>query len=191
MRAAAWTELAERVGACTACPELAASRRSVVVGQAPAEARVLLVGEAPGAAEDAAGQPFVGRSGQLLDRLLAEVGLDRSTVAVLNILKCRPPGNRRPTPAEVARCTGWLTQQIALLVPAVICALGGTATAWALGRPARIGTARGRAHVVDGRLVVATYHPAAALRFGPAGAPLAALRADLALVAELAGGASR
>jgi len=181
-----WTELSARVRACTACPELVATRRSVVVGEAPPGAEVLLVGEAPGAAEDASGRPFVGRSGLLLEQLLTDVGLDRSSTAVLNILKCRPPGNRRPAPAEVDRCTGWLREQIALVDPAVTCLLGGTATAWALGRQARIGTARGRTHLLDGRLLVVSYHPSAALRFGPAGAPLAALRADLALVARLA-----
>ncbi|MDQ6648896.1 MAG: uracil-DNA glycosylase [Actinomycetota bacterium] len=181
----AWHELSDRISTCSSCPELAASRRTVVVGEAPAGARLLLVGEAPGAAEDASGRPFVGRSGQLLDRLLTDAGLDRRSVAVLNILKCRPPGNRRPAPAEIGRCTGWLAQQVALVAPAVMCVLGGTATAWALGRSARIGTARGRPHRVGGRLVVASYHPSAALRFGPAGAPLAALRTDLAMVARL------
>lgn len=177
---------------CTACPELAATRTTVVVGEVPAGARVLLLGEAPGAAEDLSGQPFVGRSGQLLDRLLAEAGLDRAAVAVLNVLKCRPPGNRRPQPVEVHRCRGWLDRQVALLAPEVVCSLGLTATAEALGPGPRLrlGDVRGRLHPFRGTgrpVVVPTYHPSAAIRFGPAGSPLAALRADLAVVAGLVG----
>lgn len=145
----------------------------------------MLIGEAPGATEDAAGEPFVGVAGQLLDRLLDEVGLPRPTVAIANVLKCRPPANRTPTRAEVANCRGWLTAQIRIVDPRVICALGGTAARWFFGAGAKIGQLRGRPHEVDGRRVVATYHPSAAIRFGPAGLPRAALREDLALVAAL------
>jgi uracil-DNA glycosylase len=178
---------------CVACAELAATRTHVVVGVAPREgAAVMLIGEAPGATEDATGVPFVGKAGLLLDQLLAEVGLPRPTVAVVNVLKCRPPGNRQPSKAEVVNCRGWLSAQIAVVDPQVICALGGTAARWFFGDRAKISELRGSAHDIDGRQVVSTYHPSAAIRFGPAGMPRAALREDLALVASLvAGGANR
>jgi uracil-DNA glycosylase family 4 len=183
-----WRELSELVTGCVACAELAASRQCVVVGEAPAGARLALVGEAPGAQEDAAGRPFVGRAGQLLDTVLAEVGLPRAEIAVLNALKCRPPGNRTPRPAELARCRPWLTRQLELVSPALVVPLGLTATTWFLGRKITLGAVRGRVHEVDGRRVVPTYHPSAAIRFGPGGAPMAALREDLAFVAATLAG---
>ena len=185
-KAATWQELSGRISACTACAELAATRTHVVVGVCPPGADVLLVGEAPGAQEDAEGIPFVGRAGRLLDELLAEAGLPRDRIAVANVLKCRPPGNRKPTREETQRCRPWLSRQIALIGPRVICLLGGTAAAWALGGPVKIGEVRGRPIEQDGRTLVVTYHPSAAIRFGPQGAPRAALREDLRLVAELA-----
>jgi len=184
-RALDWHDLAAAAKGCTACPELAATRRNVVVGSAPAGARLLVVGEAPGAQEDAGGQPFVGRSGQLLDRLLAEAGLPREQVAVLNTLKCRPPGNRVPTRTETAACRGWTERQVELLDPAVVLTLGLSATTWWLGRTT-LTAARGRVHRVAGRQVLATYHPSAALRHGPRGEPLRLLREDLALAVRLA-----
>jgi uracil-DNA glycosylase family 4 len=184
---AGWVSLAAQMQACVACTELAATRTHVVVGSAPpAGAAVLLVGEAPGATEDASGLPFVGRAGALLDELLGEVGLPRPTVAVVNVLRCRPPGNRQPSKGEVANCRDWLAAQIAIIDPRVICALGGTAARWFFGDRAKISELRGCAHDIDGRQVVSTYHPSAAIRFGPAGMPRAALREDLALVAKLA-----
>jgi uracil-DNA glycosylase family 4 len=180
-----WPALAQAARTCTACPQLAASRRSVVVGSAPPGARLLLLGEAPGAQEDDSGEPFVGRSGQLLDRLLTEVGLDRSAVALLNTLKCRPPGNRPPRPLESTRCRGWAERQLALLGPTVVVALGLSATRWFLG-PTALGPVRGRVHEVAGQRVVPTYHPSAAIRFGPRGEPLRLLREDLAQAARLA-----
>jgi uracil-DNA glycosylase len=186
---AGWDDLRASAAGCVACPELAATRSTVVVGDAPAAdrgpVRLALVGEAPGADEDRAGRPFVGRAGRLLDDLLAEVGLDRADVAVLNVLQCRPPGNRTPKPQEVARCRGWLVRKLELVGPEVVCALGRTAAVWFLGSAGSLATLRGRVHEVNGQRVVATYHPSAAIRFGPAGAPLAGLRADLALVAGL------
>ena len=169
---------------CTACPELAATRTHVVVGEVPAGARLLVMGEAPGASEDQTGRPFVGRSGQLLDELLAEVGLDRISVAVLNTAKCRPPANRPPTRAESAACRPWAERQLALARPAVVVALGLSATRWFLG-PTSLAAVRGRVH--DHRLapVLPTYHPSAALRWGPAGEPRRLLREDLALAAGL------
>ena len=172
---------------------------AALVGE-PAVGGLALVGEAPGAAEDAAGRPFVGKAGQLLDRTLAEVGLDRAQVAVLNVIKCRPPGNRAPKPDEVARCRPYLERQLAMLAPRLVVALGLTAVTWFLGKRITLAGARGigrdakvaggtRVHDVEvaGQplRVLATYHPSAAIRFGPNGAPMAALREDLAYAAKM------
>lgn len=192
--AQSWEALAAASRGCLACPELAASRTTVVPGELPPSATrvdVLLVGEAPGAHEDLAGVPFVGPAGQLLDGLLAEVGLPRSRVGVANVLKCRPPANRRPRRAEVARCRPWLLRQVELADPPVLVALGGTAAEWFCGPGARVGVLRGQVHGYGGRALVVTYHPSAAIRFGPRGAPLAALRDDLAAVARLVAERSR
>ena len=169
-RCGSWDALVAASSTCTACAELAATRTTVVVGEAPAGARLALVGEAPGADEDRLGRPFVGRAGRLLDELLAEAGLDRSGVAVLNVLQCRPPGNRAPKPAEVARCRGWLDRKLELVGPELVVALGLTAAGWFLGRGVRLGAVRGSVHEVGGRRVLPTYHPSAAIRYGPAGA---------------------
>jgi uracil-DNA glycosylase family 4 len=180
-----WAVLASIARSCVACPELAATRRHVVVGDVPSAGRprLVLVGEAPGATEDETGRPFVGKSGALLDLLLAEAGLDRAEAAVLNIVKCRPPGNRTPKAPEVARCSGWLRRQLQLLDARVVVALGLSSAKWFLGPRTVLGQVRGRPHEVDGRAVWATYHPSAAIRFGPNGAPRAGLLADLAAVA--------
>jgi DNA polymerase len=182
-----WGQLAATVSGCVACAELAATRTQVVPGAAPPGAEVLLVGEAPGAQEDAAGVPFVGRSGVLLDELLAEAGLARERVAIANVLKCRPPANRPPRRAEVEHCRPWLTRQLELLDPYVVVSLGSTAAAWFLGPSARIAALRAAPQPLrhSGRPLVVTYHPSAAIRFGPRGAPRAALREDLASVAGL------
>ena len=180
-------ELGSAARRCTACPELAATRTSVVPGVVPPGARLLLLGEAPGAQEDASGQPFVGRSGQLLDQLLGELGVDRAEVGVLNTLKCRPPGNRPPTRAESATCRGWTSRQLALARPQVVVALGLSAARWFLG-PVTLAAVRGRLHEVPGpdgpTPVLPTYHPSAALRFGPRGEPRRLLRDDLALAVQ-------
>ena len=181
---ASWDELAGLARGCTACPELAATRTHVVVGAAPPGARLLVLGEAPGAAEDESGLPFVGRSGQLLDALLAEVGGERARTAVLNTLKCRPPANRPPRPAESAHCRGWTERQLALVDPELVVTLGLSATRWFLG-PVALGDVRGRVHEVGGRRVLPTYHPSAALRSGPQGEPRRLLRDDLALAVRL------
>jgi uracil-DNA glycosylase len=180
-----WASLAAVNRPCVACPELAAARQHVVVGDLPASGRprLVLVGEAPGATEDETGRPFVGRSGALLDLLLAEAGLFRADAAVLNIVKCRPPGNRTPKAFEVARCSGWLRRQLELLDPPVVVALGLSAAKWFLGPRTVLAQVRGRPHEVEGRSVWATYHPSAAIRFGPNGAPRAGLLADLTAVA--------
>ncbi|MCZ2822443.1 uracil-DNA glycosylase [Modestobacter sp. VKM Ac-2977] len=180
-----WASLAEVARSCVACPELAATRQHVVVGDVPVTGRprLVVVGEAPGATEDETGRPFVGKSGALLDLLLGEAGLPRAEVAVLNIVKCRPPGNRTPKAPEVARCSGWLRRQLDLLGADVVVALGLSSAKWFLGPRTVLGQVRGRAHDVDGRAVWVTYHPSAAIRFGPNGAPRAALAADLRAVA--------
>ncbi len=180
-----WISLAAANRPCVACPELAAARQHVVVGDVPVTGRprFALVGEAPGATEDETGRPFVGRSGALLDQLLGEAGLDRAEAAVLNIVKCRPPANRTPKAPEVARCSGWLRRQLELLDPPVVVALGLSAAKWFLGPRTVLAQVRGRPHQVSGRAVWATYHPSAAIRFGPNGAPRAGLLADLTAVA--------
>jgi len=185
-----WKSLAEVARCCRACPELAATRQHVVVGDVPASGRprVALVGEAPGATEDETGRPFVGKSGALLDQLLAEAGLERAETAVLNVVKCRPPGNRTPKAAEVARCSGWLRRQLELLDPPAILALGLSAAKWFLGPKTVLARAREHApHSWNGRGLYVTYHPSAAIRFGPNGAPRAALAADLRQIAQLVG----
>jgi len=184
-----WRELAAQVSACQLCSELATVRRQVVVGEAPQGARLVLVGEAPGAQEDVAGRPFVGRAGQLLDQLLTDAGLVRDEIAVLNVVKCRPPGNRTPRRDEVNRCRPWLVGQLEIVAPELVVALGLTAVTWFLGRRTSLAGARGTVHQVpvgDRTVsVLATYHPSAAIRFGPSGAPMAALREDLAYAAKL------
>jgi uracil-DNA glycosylase len=184
--ASSLADLCAAVCRCVACPELAAGRTQVVPGSFPSGADVLLIGEAPGAQEDAMGVPFVGKAGQLLDQLLAQVGMPRERVAVANVLKCRPPGNRKPRRDEMERCRPWLVRQIELVDPVLLVTLGGTAAEWALGRGVTLAAARGAVHTYAGRPLLATYHPSAAIRFGPRGAPLAALRDDLAHAACLA-----
>jgi uracil-DNA glycosylase family 4 len=176
--------LSDEIRACTRCEELAATRRTVVVGSGPPDARLLVVGEAPGAQEDETGVPFVGRSGQLLDRLLAEAGLPREQVAVLNTVKCRPPGNRVPARLETASCRPWLAAQLAQQEPSLVVTLGLSAAGWFLGRTT-LAAVRGQVHDVEGRRVLPTYHPAAALRGGPKGEPMRLLREDLALAVGL------
>jgi DNA polymerase len=172
---------------CVACAELAGARTTVVVGDTPPGPRLVVVGEAPGANEDLVGRPFIGRGGQLLDELMAQAGLARADAAVLNVVKCRPPANRTPSRAEVARCTGWLDRQIELINPPLVLTLGRTALTWALGAKVTIDGVRGQVHDWRGSRLVASYHPSAALRFGPRGAPRLALEADLRYVAQVLG----
>jgi DNA polymerase len=190
---AVWADLAAQARACVACGELAAGRTSVVVGDAPGPwwsgqaewSGLAIVGEAPGADEDRTGRPFVGRAGQLLDRLLAEAGLTRDRVAVLNTLKCRPPGNRAPKAGELANCRPFLAGQLAAVRPQLVLALGSTAVGWFLGRGTALAASRGQVHTAAGHEVIVSYHPSAAIRFGPNGAPMAALREDIGFVAGL------
>ena len=158
------TALCEEIADCPNCA-LARTRTQTVPGTGPAPADVMCIGEAPGAREDATGEPFVGPAGRLLDELLASAGLSREQVYIANIVKCRPPGNRDPQPEEVAACRGYLERQIALVDPKVIVTLGRfSMAAWFPGES--IGRIHGRARRVEGRLVMPMYHPAAALHRG-------------------------
>jgi DNA polymerase len=144
----------------------------------------MIIGEAPGFHEDQQGLPFVGAAGQLLDKLLAEVGLDRTQVAIVNVLKCRPPGNRDPLPAEIEACKPYLQAQLAYMQPEVIITLGNFATRFILEEQIGITKARGRRYLRNGSVVVPTFHPAAALRGGKWGgvSTTDAMRQDLQIV---------
>src|SRR4051794_4685449 len=168
------------------CPQLAATRTTVVFGNGSADADLMFVGEAPGANEDRQGVPFVGQAGKLLDTLLGEIGLARGDVFVANVLKCRPPGNRDPHPAEIEACQTYLLRQVELIEPRVICTLGNFATKLLRGDPAGITRLHGRDEVrVIGPRAVRLYplfHPAAAL-YTPANVDV--LRADFARIPAL------
>jgi DNA polymerase len=159
-----WSDFAADVRACTACG-LCRSRRQAVPGVGDARAEWMFVGEAPGAEEDARGEPFVGQAGRLLDNMLAALGMERtSNVYIANVLKCRPPGNRAPEPGEVDACRPYLDRQIALIRPRLIVALGRSAATTLLGVDATIASLRGRLHRYQGVPLVVTYHPAYLLR---------------------------
>jgi len=148
---------------CTRCA-LRAGCRGVVFGQGDPHARLVLIGEGPGATEDEQGLPFVGKAGELLNKILEAAGLVRDQVYISNVVLCRPPGNRLPQPEEIARCRPYLERRLQLIAPAVIVALGATATAALLRPGARITKERGRWHRVGAYWVMPTYHPAALLR---------------------------
>jgi DNA polymerase len=159
-----WTGLRAAVGACQAC-ELCRTRTNTVFGVGDENADWMLVGEAPGAEEDARGEPFVGQAGRLLDNMLAAIGLARGTdVYIANVLKCRPPGNRNPEPDEVAKCSPHLLRQIALVKPRLIVAMGRFAAQTLLATDASIASLRGRRFEYQGVPLVVTYHPAYLLR---------------------------
>jgi uracil-DNA glycosylase len=178
-----WAELAATVRTCTRCG-LHKTRTQTVFGVGRHDARLFVIGEAPGADEDRQGEPFVGRAGQLLNEMLRAIGLPRSEVYIANILKCRPPGNRDPQPDESSSCTPYLTQQIALVQPRVLLAVGRIASQWLLQTDTPIGRLRGRVVSYGERNtpLVVTYHPAYLLR-----SPLDKAKAwtDLCLVREL------
>ena len=171
---------------CTRCPELARTRTQVVFGSGNADADLMFVGEAPGAREDEQGIPFVGAAGKLLGELLAEVGLTRADVFVANVLKCRPPGNRDPLPAEIENCSDYLMRQVELIQPRVICTLGNFATKLLRGEPTGISRLHGQPEIrVIGQRAVRLYplfHPAAALYTRSL---LETLRADFARLPTL------
>jgi DNA polymerase len=167
-----WHELSIEVAGCRAC-SLCETRKQTVLGVGNVHAEWMLIGEAPGAEEDARGEPFVGQAGRLLDNMLASIGLTREgetpkSVYIANVLKCRPPGNRNPQPEEVGKCEPFLLRQIELVNPAVIVVMGRFAAQSLLGTDASIASLRGRWHriTVAGRQipVVVTYHPAYLLR---------------------------
>src|SRR5918997_3304080 len=166
--------------ACTKCG-LAGGRTQVVWAAGNLDSELLFIGEAPGFHEDRQGLPFVGAAGQLLDKLLGEIGLDRTTAAIVNVIKCRPPGNRDPLPSEIEACTPWVEAQIAHMRPDVIVTLGNFATKFILESPVGITRARGRVYHRNGSAIVPTFHPAAALRGGRFGGmdPVDAIREDL------------
>ena len=166
-RREALKEVLARTRACVRCAELANTRKSVVFGAGNADAELMFIGEAPGASEDEQGLPFVGRAGKLLQTLLAEIGLEREDVFIANVLKCHPPHNRDPQPAEIENCQEYLYGQVELIQPAIICTLGNFATKLLRGDPAGITRVHGQPQVITlGRRAVRLYpiyHPAAAL----------------------------
>jgi uracil-DNA glycosylase len=175
-----------QASSCTYCPQLAATRTTVVFGSGNADADLMFVGEAPGAREDEQGVPFVGQAGRLLDTLLGEIGLSRPEVFVANTLKCRPPQNRDPLPQEIDACQGYLLRQVELIQPRVICTLGNFATKLLRSDQTGITRLHGRDEVltIGARAVrlYPLYHPAAAL-YTPS--MLDTLRADFARIPEL------
>ena len=176
-----WEELRQAVTECRACG-LCDSRNTTVFGVGDPQPDWLLVGEAPGEQEDLQGEPFVGQAGKLLDNMLRAIGLDRQRkVYIANVLKCRPPGNRNPDPAEVAQCEPFLRRQVELLKPRIILAMGRFAVQSLLGSAEPIGRLRGRVHHYQGVPLVVTYHPAYLLRNLP---EKAKAWADLCLALE-------
>jgi DNA polymerase len=176
------------VAAASVCRRCALheTRQRVVIGAGPLDARLLVVGEAPGRREDEGGEPFIGRSGQLLTRLIAEeLGLGREEYYITNVVKCRPPNNRPPSRLEREACRPWLEEQLRSQNPAVILCAGATAARAVLGSSSPVGTLHGQIFTVFGASALATYHPAAALRGGSNVERV--MRADLVLVKELLG----
>jgi DNA polymerase len=169
-KAAAFEDLRRRALACVRCPQLAAARKSVVFGVGNIDAELMFVGEAPGADEDAQGEPFVGRAGELLTKIILATGLKRSDVYIGNILKCRPDtpgqssGNRKPTAEEMQTCIPYLHEQIDLIQPKVLVALGATAVEGLLGKTIGITKLRGNWQTYRGIPLMPTYHPAYLLR---------------------------
>jgi uracil-DNA glycosylase len=169
-KAAAMADLRDRAMVCQKCPHLATSRRNVVFGVGDINSPLMFVGEAPGADEDAKGEPFVGKAGQLLTRMIAAMGFTRDTVYIANILKCRPDtpgqafGNRKPTADEMQTCLPYLLAQVDLIQPKVIVALGATAVEGLFGKTSRITRLRGQFLAFRNIPVMLTYHPAYLLR---------------------------
>jgi len=163
-RPAALEAVRSDIGDCTRCPLAYAGRHKIVFADGDPNARLMFVGEGPGADEDASGLPFVGKAGQLLNNMIGAMGLKREEVYIANIVKCRPPGNRTPEPVEANTCSQFLIRQIDIVRPQVIVALGATAATYLLGVKQSLGSLRGRWHSSRGAKVVVTYHPAFLLR---------------------------
>lgn len=155
--------LDEQICTCMKCP-LGRTRTNFVFGVGNPNADVVFIGEAPGADEDAQGEPFVGRAGQLLNKIIEAVEMKREDVYICNILKCRPPQNREPLPSEMELCTPYLNKQIALIKPKFIICLGRISAQWLLQTNETLGALRGRVHDYHGAHLIVTYHPAALLR---------------------------
>jgi DNA polymerase len=162
--AAALAAVREFIGLCTRCKLHGLGRRTVVFGSGNADADLMFVGEAPGADEDEQGLPFVGRAGQLLTKIIEAIGMRRDDVYIANVIKCRPPGNRNPEPDEVATCEPFLAQQIDIVKPRVIVALGTFAAHLLLRTDAPISRIRGVVHAYRGASLIPTFHPAYLLR---------------------------
>jgi uracil-DNA glycosylase len=162
-RPTALLQIVEDIGDCKRCP-LHKGRHSIVFGQGDPNARLMFVGEGPGADEDAQGLPFVGRAGQLLNNMISAMGLQREETYICNVVKCRPPGNRTPEPDEANTCSQFLFRQIDVVRPQVIVALGATAATYLLGGRQPLAGLRGRVHSFRGSSLIVTYHPAYLLR---------------------------
>ncbi len=162
-RAEALRLIQEEIGECTRCG-LHKGRNKLVFGDGDPKARLMFVGEGPGADEDAQGIPFVGRAGQLLNNMIAAMGLKREEVYIANVVKCRPPGNRTPEPEEANTCSPFLFRQIDVVHPQVLVALGATAATYLLGQRQPLAGLRGRVHAFRGCQLIVTYHPAYLLR---------------------------
>jgi uracil-DNA glycosylase family 4 len=163
-KAEALAAIKEDIGDCTRCPLAYAGRRTIVFGDGDANARLMFVGEGPGADEDTSGVPFVGKAGQLLNNMIQAMGLKREQVYIANIVKCRPPANRVPEPVEANTCDQFLLQQIDVVQPEVVVALGATAAMYLLGVKQSLSALRGRWHRCRGAKLAVTYHPAFLLR---------------------------
>jgi uracil-DNA glycosylase family 4 len=164
LRAAALEAVRAEIGDCTRCPLAYGGRHTIVFADGDPNARLMFVGEGPGADEDASGIPFVGKAGQLLNNMIAAMGLKREEVYIANIVKCRPPGNRTPEYVEATTCSQFLLRQIDIVQPEIIVALGATAATYLLGVKQSLASLRGEWHAARGAKVAVTYHPAFLLR---------------------------
>jgi DNA polymerase len=163
-KASALKTIQDEIGDCTRCPLAYAGRRRIVFADGDPNARLMFVGEGPGAEEDEQGLPFVGKSGQLLNNMIVAMGLTREQVYIANVVKCRPPANRAPEPIEAGTCTPFLARQMDVVQPEVVVALGATAAMYLLGVKQSLASLRGKWHTVRGAKAVVTYHPAFLLR---------------------------
>jgi uracil-DNA glycosylase family 4 len=163
-RGEALKEIQEEIGDCTRCPLAYAGRHKIVFGDGDPGARLMFVGEGPGADEDASGLPFVGKAGQLLNNMIGAMGLKREEVYIANVVKCRPPANRAPEPVEANTCDQFLLRQMDVVQPEVVVALGATAAMYLLGVKQSLVALRGKWHECRGAKLVVTYHPAFLLR---------------------------
>ena len=162
-RARFLTLIREDIGDCTRCA-LHKGRNKIVFGDGSPTARLMFIGEGPGADEDAQGIPFVGKAGQLLNNMIVAMGLKREEVYIANVVKCRPPGNRTPEPEEGNTCSPFLFRQIDVIRPQVLVALGATAATYLMGQRQPLAGLRGRVHAFRGSQLIITYHPAYLLR---------------------------